>query len=229
MDGEWLQSSAPDLATVWTEGDLSLLQAFIAAVEPLGAEKLAAKLVEEFDTLGALFSASPGRLSRAAIEGRHGQGLVRHVSVCSAIAARSLQQRVDGRRLLTSWPALISYLRASLQYEIKEQVRVLFLDKRNALIKDEVTGRGTVDHAPMYVREIIHRALDVGASAIVLAHNHPSGSVKPSQADKSLTQDMWEACKVMNIALHDHVIIGATGKYASFRQLGLIRSYSSMR
>ncbi|MNU30121.1 hypothetical protein D3C71_186030 [compost metagenome] len=225
MDGELASSIAADLVTVWTEEDRLLLHAFIAAVEPLGAERLAARLVEEFDTLGALFAASPGRLARAVAEGRDGQGLVRHVSVCSAIAARSLQQRVDGRRLLTSWPALISYLRASLQYEIKEQVRVLFLDKRNALIKDEVTGRGTVDHAPMYVREIIHRALDVGASAIVLAHNHPSGSVKPSQADKSLTKEMWEACRVMNIALHDHVIIGATGKYASFRQLGLIRSY----
>ena len=129
---------------------------------------------------------------------------------------------MDGRRILTSWETLISYLRASLQYEIKEQTRILFLDKKNALIKDEVAGRGTVDHAPMYVREVIHRALDVGASAIVLAHNHPSGDVQPSRADKSLTKDVAEACRVMGIALHDHVIIGSTGEYASFRQLGLI-------
>jgi DNA repair protein RadC len=224
MDGEMAQMIAPDVTQVWTEGDLSLLQAFIAAVEPLGAEKLAARLVGEFDTLGALFSASPGRLSRVAVEGRDGQGFVRHVSVCSAIAARSLKQRVDGRRLLSSWPALISYLRASLQYEIKEQTRILFLDKKNALIKDEVAGRGTVDHAPIYVREVIHRALDVGASAIVLAHNHPSGDVKPSQADKSLTKQIAEACRVMGIVMHDHVIIGATGEFASFKQLGLIRT-----
>ncbi|MGO4408528.1 JAB domain-containing protein [Brevundimonas sp. M-11_2] len=105
---------------------------------------------------------------------------------------------------------------------MKEQTRILFLDKRNALIKDEVAGRGTVDHAPMYVREVIHRALDVGASAIVLAHNHPSGNVKPSQADKSLTKQIAEACRVMGIVMHDHVIIGATGEYASFKQLGLI-------
>lgn len=225
MDGEMAQIIASDLNTVWTEGDLSLLRSFIAAVEPLGAERLAARLTGEFDTLGALFSASPQRLSRAVVEERDGQGFVRHVSVCSAIAARSLQQRVDGRRLLSSWPALISYLRASLQYEIKEQTRILFLDKKNALIKDEVAGRGTVDHAPMYVREVIHRALDVGASAIVLAHNHPSGNPQPSQADKSLTKKIAEACKVMGIALHDHVIIGATGEYASFRQLGLIRAH----
>lgn len=222
MDRDVTQIIAPDLNTVWTEGDLSLLQAFIAAVEPLGAERLAARLSGEFDTLGALFSASPERLSRAVVEGADGQGFVQHVSICSAIVARSLQQRVDGRRILSSWPALISYLRASLQYEIKEQMRILFLDKKNALIKDEVAGRGTVDHAPMYVREVIHRALDVGASAIVLAHNHPSGDVQPSRADKSLTKDIAEACRVMGIALHDHVIIGATGNYASFKQLGLI-------
>lgn len=222
MDGNMTQIIAPDLNTVWTEGDLSLLQAFIVAVEPRLGEGLAARLSGEFDTLGALFSASPERLSRVVVEGQDGQSFVRHVLICSAIAARSLQQRVDGRRLLSSWPALISYLKASLQYEIKEQTRILFLDKRNALIKDEVAGRGTVDHAPMYVREVIHRALDVGASAIVLAHNHPSGDVQPSRADKSLTTDIAEACRVMGIALHDHVIIGATGKYASFKQLGLI-------
>lgn len=224
MDGEMAQTFASDLSTAWTEGDKSLLQSFIAAVEPCGAERLTARLAYEFDSLGCLFSASPGRLARAAVDGKGGEGVVRHVSVCAAIAARSLQQRVDGRRILSSWPALISYLRATLQYEIKEQTRVLFLDKRNALIKDEVLGRGTVDQAPMYVREVIHRALDVGASAIVLAHNHPSGNVKPSQADKSMTRDVAEACKTMSIALHDHVIIGATGEYASFRQLGLIRA-----
>ncbi len=222
MDGGMTQIIAPDLNTVWTEGDLSLLQAFIAAVEPLGAERLAARLSGEFDTLGALFSASPERLSRAVVEGRDGQGFVRHVSICSAIVARSLQQRVDGRRILSSWPALISYLRASLQYEIKEQARILFLDKKNALIKDEVAGRGTVDHAPMYVREVIHRALDVGASAIVLAHNHPSGDVKPSLADRSLTKDIAEACRVIGITLHDHIIIGARGDFTSFRQQGLL-------
>ncbi|MNS41949.1 hypothetical protein D3C72_743170 [compost metagenome] len=222
MDGDLAPITAPELITVWTEEDRALLQAFIAAVEPLGAESLAARLSGEFDTLGSLFSASPGRLARAAVKGQDGQGFIRHVNVCSAIAARSLQQRVDGRRILTSWPALISYLRASLQYEIKEQTRILFLDKKNALIKDEVAGRGTVDHAPMYVREVIHRALDVGASAIVLAHNHPSGDVQPSRADKSMTKDIAEACRVMGIALHDHVIIGATGQYASFKQLGLI-------
>lgn len=222
MDGDLAPITAPDLVAVWTEEDRSLLQAFIAAVEPLGAERLAARLSGEFDTLGALFSASPGRLARAVAEGRDGQGFIRHVNVCSAIAARALQQRIDGRRILTSWPALISYLRASLQYEIKEQTRILFLDKKNALIKDEVASRGTVDHAPMYVREVIHRALDVGASAIVLAHNHPSGDVQPSRADKSMTKEIAEACRVMGIALHDHVIIGATGKYTSFKQLGLI-------
>lgn len=224
MDGELVQIIAPDLNRAWSEGDLSLLQAFIGAVEPFGAERLTARMAGEFATLGGLFSASPGRLVRTAVDGEGGQGFVRHVSVCAAIAARSLQQRVDGRRIISSWPALISYLRARLQYEIKEQTRVLFLDKRNGLIKDEVVGRGTVDHAPIYVTEVIHRALEVGASAIVLAHNHPSGNVKPSQADKSMTKDISEACKVMNIALHDHVIIGATGEYTSFRQMGLIRT-----
>lgn len=222
MDGELGQIIATRANPDWTEGDLALLKAFIQAVEPHGAEGLAAKLAEEFDTLGALFTASPGRLSRAVREGRNGQGFVRHVHLCAEIAARSLQQRVESRRILTSWNALIAYLRASLQHEIKEQIRVLFLDKRNALIKDEVVGRGTIDHAPLYVREVIHRALDLGASAIVLVHNHPSGDVKPSRADIGLTKEIAEACRVIGIALHDHVIIGATGDYASFRQLALI-------
>lgn len=222
MDGEINQIVAPGVSAGWTDEDLTLLQTFILAVEPRGADRLAVKLADEFDSLGALFTASPARLSRAAVEGRNGQGFVRHVRLCAEIAARSLQQRVDGRRILTSWPALISYLRASLQHEIKEQTRVLFLDKRNALIKDEVAGRGTVDHAPLYVREVIHRALDLGASAIVLAHNHPSGVVKPSLADKSLTREVAEACRAIGITLHDHVIIASTGEYASFRQLGLL-------
>lgn len=137
------------------------------------------------------------------------------------LAARLAKQPLVKRQVLTSWDALISYLRIRAANEQREQVRILYLDKRNQLIRDEIAGTGTVDHAPVYVREVMHRALNLGASAIIMTHNHPSGDPTASQGDIAMTKALVDAGKVLNIAVHDHVVVGRDGIY-SFRQKGLI-------
>jgi DNA repair protein RadC len=123
--------------------------------------------------------------------------------------------------VLSNWRALIDYLQTAMAHEQIEQFRVLFLDRKNALIADEVQQRGTVDHTPVYPREVMKRALILNASALIVVHNHPSGDPKPSRDDIEMTRRLKEAASALEIALHDHVVIGH-GKHASFRSLGLL-------
>jgi DNA repair protein RadC len=123
--------------------------------------------------------------------------------------------------VIASWQALLDYLRAAMAYETIEQVRILFLDRKNRLIADEVQGRGTVDHTPVYPREVVKRALELGASALILVHNHPSGDPTPSQADIEMTRAVQEAAGSLGVAVHDHLVVGAV-ETASFRSLGLL-------
>jgi DNA repair protein RadC len=123
--------------------------------------------------------------------------------------------------MLASWSALIEYIRAAMAYETKEQFRILFLDRKNVLIADEVQQQGTVDHTPVYPREVVKRALELSASAIVLVHNHPSGDPTPSRADIEMTRQIVETCQKLNIVVHDHVIIGRDG-HASLKGLKLM-------
>lgn len=125
------------------------------------------------------------------------------------------------RQSLTSWTALTAYLLERTVGKGREEFRVLFLDKKNQLLADELMGQGTVDHAPVYPREVARRALELDASAVILTHNHPSGAVDPSSADVDMTRQIVEALKALRIAVHDHVITGA-GVTASFRALGLM-------
>lgn len=120
-----------------------------------------------------------------------------------------------------NWHAVIAYLQTAMAGEQIEQFRVLFLDRKNNLIADEVQQRGTVDHTPVYPREVIKRALNLNASALIVAHNHPSGDPKPSREDIDMTRQLKSAVDVFEIALHDHIVIGH-GKHASFRSLGLL-------
>jgi DNA repair protein RadC len=122
---------------------------------------------------------------------------------------------------LSSWPALLDYCHSSMAYHSTEQFRVLFLDCKNVLIADEVQQTGTVDHTPVYPREVVKRALDLGASAIILVHNHPSGDPTPSRADIDMTNQVVAAAQGLGISLHDHIIIGRGGN-ASFKSLGLL-------
>jgi DNA repair protein RadC len=148
--------------------------------------------------------------------------IARFGSFAEAIAAKRLAKgKVIGRPALSSWAALLDYCMAAMARSQNEEFRVLFLDRKNVLVADEVQSRGTVDHAPVYPREIVRRALEHGASAIILVHNHPSGDPTPSRADIDMTRDIAAAAKALKIAVHDHLVIGRGG-HASFKSLGLL-------
>jgi len=136
-------------------------------------------------------------------------------------ALRIGRGEVAKRPVISSWSALIAYTKAALAHEPREQFRVLFLDKKNQLIVDEVMNEGTVDHAPVYPREVARRALELSASAVILVHNHPSGDPTPSGADIDMTRQVIEAGRALKIAVHDHLVVGREG-VASFKALGLI-------
>ena len=132
-------------------------------------------------------------------------------AVVADIAARSGRDTVRNREVLSSWDAVITYARRRMAELAHEEFRILFLDRKNRLIRDEVQGRGTVDHTPVYVREVVKRALDLSASALVLVHNHPSGDPQPSQADIDMTRAIMAAVEPVGITVHDHLIVGAEG------------------
>ena len=134
---------------------------------------------------------------------------------------RVLRDSIGSRTVISSWNALLGYVRVAMAGKTREEFRVLFLDKKNALIADEMMNRGTVDHAPVYPREIIKRALEVDASAIILVHNHPSGDPEPSSADIDMTRQVIEAGRPLRITVHDHLIVGAQST-TSFKALGFI-------
>jgi DNA repair protein RadC len=134
---------------------------------------------------------------------------------------RVLKEEVKGRPVIGSWTALIDYLQLAMAHDATEHFRILFLDRKNVLLRDEVQSRGTVDHTPLYPREVVKRALELGASAIIMVHNHPSGDPTPSKADIEMTRQVVAALSAVDIALHDHVII-AKGRHASFRSSRLI-------
>jgi len=140
-----------------------------------------------------------------------------------AAALRLVRAEVQDRPVLTHWDALIAYLTATMARDRVEQFRVLFLDAKNRLIADEAQSRGTVNHTPVYPREVVKRALELHASALILAHNHPSGDPAPSQADIAMTQDIARAATALGLVVHDHVIVG-NGRVVSFRADGLLAS-----
>lgn len=145
-----------------------------------------------------------------------------HAEFVIDYAKRVFEARYCQKRdLISSWSALLSYAKMVMARETTEQFRVLFLDKKNQLLADEIMGRGTVDHAPVYPREVAKRALELDASAVILLHNHPSGDPSPSQADIDMTRQVTDALKVFRIAMHDHLVVGRDG-VASFKALGLI-------
>lgn len=143
------------------------------------------------------------------------------LKVLAAATRRAARERVMRQPVISSWNALLGYVRTAMAEERTEQFRVLFLDKRNRVIGDEVLGRGTVDHAPVYPREIVKRVVALDATAIILVHNHPSGDPTPSTADIKMTEEIVDTCKRLGIVVHDHVIVGRE-MVASFKALGLM-------
>jgi DNA repair protein RadC len=150
-----------------------------------------------------------------------GAAAVAEIRLIRAASLRLMQGEVFKRPVLSSWKEVLDYCRAVMGFEAKEQFRILFLDKRNQMIADEVQQEGTVDHTPVYVREVVKRALELSATAIVLVHNHPSGDRTPSRADIEMTKEIVAAAKPLGVVVHDHIVVGRQG-HASFRGLGLI-------
>jgi DNA repair protein RadC len=150
-----------------------------------------------------------------------GEAAITEIKLVRAAALRLMRGEVLERPVLASWSQVLDYCRASMGFEAEEKFRILFLDKRNQIIADEVQQKGTVDHTPVYVREVVKRALELSATAIVLVHNHPSGDPTPSRADIEMTKQIVASAKNLGIVVHDHIIVGRQG-HASFRGLGLI-------
>lgn len=199
--------------------DYELLELILFRALPRRDTKpLAKSLIERFGSFAEVISANPERLKE--IKGI-GENVVTEIKLVHAAALRLSQGEIMQRPALSSWSLLIDYCRASMAFNEKEQFRILFLDKKNILIADEVQQEGTVDHTPVYTREVVKRALELAASSIILVHNHPSGDPTPSQPDIIMTQKIIEAAEKLNIKIHDHIIVGKQG-HASFRGLGLI-------
>ncbi|WP_191558235.1 RadC family protein [Brevundimonas aurantiaca] len=176
-------------------------------------------LFDRFGDLAAIASADVPELARASGLGPVALTDLKLLRVLSERLARAEASR---RPVITSWTALVAYVRVALAEEPREQFRVLFLDKRNRLLRDELVAHGTIDHAPVYPREVVRRALEVSAAALILVHNHPSGDPEPSRADIEMTRKVVDAAKVFDILVHDHLVVGRDG-VASLRTLGHFR------
>jgi DNA repair protein RadC len=176
---------------------------------------IAKALIARFGSFAEVMAARPERLTE--IDGV-GDAVVHDLKVIEAAALRLTQGAVRQRKTLSSWKEVLAYCRTAMAFAEREEFRILFLDKRNALILDEVQGVGTVDHTPVYPREVVRRALEVGATAIVLVHNHPSGDPSPSTADIHLTQEIIAIARTMGIVVQDHLIIGRGG-HASLKAM----------
>lgn len=199
--------------------DYELLELLLALAKPRGDVKpLAKKLIKRFGGFAAVISAEPRELTE--VEGV-AEATAVALKTVQAAALRLAREEVMARPVIGSWERLIAYCRMAMAHSKTEQFRLLFLDRKNALIADELQQRGTVDHTPVYTREVVKRALDLGASAIIMVHNHPSGDPTPSKADILMTREVRDAAEKLGIVLHDHVIIGR-GEHASFKALGLL-------
>ncbi len=208
------EASGPDALA-----DYELLELMLFRALPRRDVKPIAKaLIARFGSFAEVLAARPERLVE--VDGI-GEAVVHDLKVVEAAALRLAKAAINQRQALSTWKEVLAYCRTAMAFSEREEFRILFLDKRNALIADEVQGVGTVDHTPVYPREVIRRALEVGATALVLVHNHPSGDPSPSTADVKLTQDIIAIAKPMGIAVHDHLIVGRAG-HASLRAMKFI-------
>ncbi len=199
--------------------DHELVEYLLALAIPRRDTKpLAKALLREFGGVGGLFSADAEALMR--VPGM-GETAAAAIKIVQASALRLLRAEASVQPVLAGWQALIDYLHADMGHRGTERVRVLHLNTRNMLIRDEVMSDGSIDEAALYVREVIRRAIDLGSAGIILVHNHPSGDPAPSRADIDITRKVAEAGKRLGISLHDHIIIGASG-HSSLRALGLL-------
>ena len=198
--------------------DYEVLELFLfRSIPKKDVKPLAKQLLARFGSFSAVLGATPEELKT--VKGV-GDSLALDLKLLHETALRAAREQVGRRAVISSWSALLAYVKTALAHEAREQFRVLFLDKKNQLIADEVMNRGTVDHAPVYPREVVRRALELSASAVILVHNHPSGDPTPSAADIDMTRQVVDAGRSLRIAVHDHLIAGRDG-VASLKALGL--------
>lgn len=199
--------------------DYELLELVLfRAIPQRDVKPLAKALVGRFGSFAEVVAAPPGRLRE--VKGV-GEAVVTELKIVHAAASRMARGQMQRRPVLSSGSGVIDYCRTAMAFAEREQFRILFLDKRNQLIADEVQQTGTVDHTPVYPREVVKRALELSATALILVHNHPSGDPTPSHADIQMTRTIVEVARTLGIAVHDHIIVGKDG-HASFRGLQLI-------
>ncbi len=199
--------------------DYEMLELLLFRVIPhRDVKALAKRLLDAFDDFAGVLGAPVDRL--AEIPGM-GPASAREMKIIQAAGLRLLQTRLKNQTVVSSWQALKDYCRAALAQERREQFRVLFLDRKNRLMADEVQNRGTVDHTPVYPREVLRRALELEASALILVHNHPSGDPTPSRGDITMTREVVSAAQALKISVHDHIVVGRE-EVISFKALGLI-------
>lgn len=199
--------------------DYELLEILLFPARPVGDVKpLAKALLAKFGSLAKVARASEREL--LAVEGVN-DAAVAAVKAAQEMALRLLREEAASRPVIQSWTALLDYCRLNLAHKAHEEFHVLFLNQKYGLLSDEMQQKGTVDHAPVYPREIVKRALELGASGMILVHNHPSGDVTPSKADIEITKAIVAAAKPLAIAVHDHLIVGVRGHY-SFKSHGLL-------
>ncbi len=199
--------------------DYELLELILYRSIPRRDTKPVAKaLIAAFGSFGAVLGSDAKRL--ADVPGM-GEASALDLKIVAAAGRRLAREAIEETPVLTSWSAVIDYCTAAMAYEAREQFRILFLDKKNRLIADEVQQTGTVDHAPVYPREVLRRSVELHATAIILVHNHPSGDPTPSRADIEMTRRVIEVLTPVNIIVHDHIIIGKSG-HASLKGLALI-------
>ncbi|WP_347266906.1 DNA repair protein RadC [Paracoccus sp. (in: a-proteobacteria)] len=199
--------------------DYELLELLLfRAIPRQDVKPLARRLLERFGDFNRVISAAPGRLAEVA---GVGPAVMQELKIVEAAAQRLARSRVIHRPVLGSWDALLDYCHTAMAHREIEQFRALYLDRKNVLVADEAQAEGTVDHVPVYPREIMRRALELNASALILVHNHPSGDPTPSAEDIAMTARIQTAAEVMGIVLHDHLIIGKS-RELSFRSQGLL-------
>ncbi|MCC6007156.1 MAG: DNA repair protein RadC [Rhodobacteraceae bacterium] len=188
------------------------------AIPRRDVKPLAKRLIATFGDFNRVLAAPPSALAR--VQGV-GDTVVQELKIVAAAAQRMARARVMDRPVISSWQALLDYCHTAMAHRETEQFRILFLDRKNVLIADEEQASGTVDHVPVYPREVVRRALELNASALILVHNHPSGDPTPSAADISMTDAIRDAAQALGITIHDHLVIGQS-REVSFRSEGLL-------
>ena len=198
--------------------DYELIEYLLALTIPrVDTKPLAKRLLHDFGGIGPLLSAGADNLRREGIT----DPTIAALKIAEATALRLLESRIERQPVLSSWDALGDYLHAAMAHRRVEEVRILFLNAKNVLIANEALWKGSVDEASVHVREVIARAIALGATALIIVHNHPSGNPTPSSQDIRLTRDLVEAGRHMKVTVHDHVIVGTQGR-TSMRSMGLI-------